>query len=267
MTWQPPKRLISGAAQRYFPRAWLSLRILRHDRHFEPEFWLIPMLCRRDQVAIDIGANMGEFAYHMARHAGEVIAFEPNVDIVPALQRLVGAAVRVEPVALSNFSGEAIFRYLPENTGVATIEQRNELGMIANSDTIRSRAVPLRTLDSFRVDQVCFMKIDVEGHEEAVIEGALETLRRSRPSLLIESEDRHNPGAPRRLAKRLGGLGFLGFFLRHDRLIAISEISESERDARNIGRPGAHYINNYLFIPSERDDLIDRLSRWSSGVR
>src|SRR6266568_3035020 len=76
------------------------------------------------------------------------------------------------------------------NTGVATIEEKNDLGCFRDKSIVAERVVEVRTLDSFEFSDVAMIKIDVEGHEEAVVAGAEETIRRCRPSLLIESEER-----------------------------------------------------------------------------
>lgn len=258
------KRLVARFLQRCCPRVWLGLRIARRDRHFEPEFWLIPFFCDRQHVAVDVGANMGEFAFFMARHAGTVVAFEPNRDLWPALRRLLGGGVRLESAALSSAPGNASFRYVEDNTGVATVETSNPLSMIENPAEIRTRTVELRTLDSFNLDRVSFIKIDVEGHEEAVIEGAIEMLRRNRPCLLIESEDRHNKGAPDRLGTRLAALGYRGFYLKRGLVRDLGAITKGERDVTNLSGHSVRYVNNYVFVPAEQVDLISRLHAFRS---
>src|ERR1700731_1284155 len=50
------KHSIAAVMNRHFPRAWLAIRIARHDRHFESEFWLVPLFCDKNHIAIDIGA-------------------------------------------------------------------------------------------------------------------------------------------------------------------------------------------------------------------
>lgn len=257
------KEAIGRRLGRLMPRAWLALRIARHDQKFDPEYWLVPCFCDRDHVAIDVGANMGEYSYWMARHARGVVAFEPNTDLWPSLVRLAGRKVRLESAALSRTPGPGAFRYVQSNTGVATVEPSNLLSMVEDRASVRQRTVDLRTLDSYSLDNVSFIKIDVEGHEEAVIEGARETLRRNRPVLLIESEDRHNPGAPTRLAALMASLDYAGFFLREGALTGIAAITVGERDAANVGT--GSYVYNYLFIPAERTDLMAKLRDRSSG--
>lgn len=58
-------------------------------------------------------------------------------------------------------------------------------------------------LDDIIKDDVGFIKIDVEGHELAVLKGATSLINRCRPVLLVECEERHSPGGTERLFKFL----------------------------------------------------------------
>ena len=58
-----------------------------------------------------------------------------------------------------------------------------------------------------------FIKIDVEGHEEAVLRGMQGLMRCWRPTVLVEVEERHNPGAVGRVAAFMATHGYQGFFL------------------------------------------------------
>ena len=64
---------------------------------------------------------------------------------------------------------------------------------LSTGDTVETIRVPLRTLDSYNLSNIGFIKIDVEGHELDVLRGAEVTLRRDQPNLLIEIENRHAP--------------------------------------------------------------------------
>lgn len=253
------KELIGGFLWRRFPALWLGYRRRFRRHQFEREYWLVPLFCNPQKLAVDVGANMGEYSYYMAGHARNVIAFEPNQDLWPHLRRLLGRRVRLESAALSASDGVADFRYVEDNTGVATIERSNTLLMIAERERVKVRSVQTRTLDSYDLRDVSFIKIDVEGHEEEVVEGAAATLARERPVLLIESENRHKPGAPDRLAVRLRGLGYSGFYVLGKELRPVESIREEDRDGANAMMPGRTYINNYVFIPAGRDDLLDRI--------
>jgi hypothetical protein len=109
------------------------------------------------------------------------------------------------------------------------------------------------------LSDVSFIKIDVEGHEEAVIAGAAETLALNRPAVLVESEHRHNPGAPRRLSDLMDDQGYGGFFLREGQLLKLDMIREEDQIMSNNPAQKNHYVYNYLFLPNERNDLCDEI--------
>ena len=82
--------------------------------------------------------------------------------------------------------------HLPAPTASAPVEAENTL----NGASVDEIEVPRITLDSLGQDAVGFIKIDVEGHEVDVLAGAREILRRDRPAILVEAEERHRQGAP-----------------------------------------------------------------------
>ncbi len=68
-------------------------------------------------------------------------------------------------------------------------------------------------LDDLDIQDVGFMKIDVEGHEYSVLKGAIYTIERYKPNLMIELDDRYNPGIFDRCTKVLRDMGYEGFFI------------------------------------------------------
>ena len=244
-----------------FPRLWMEAKLRLERSAFEPEFWMVPLVCTDGQDAIDIGANMGEFAFFMSKFARQVIAFEANADLKPYLQRLLSSNCRIETVALSSESGTARLRIESHDSGGATIEEKNPLGWVENGQDVSSRNIQTRTLDSYELSDISFIKIDVEGHEEAVIAGSLETIRRNMPVLLIESEDRHNEGAPTRLAKVLLEQGYCGYFVKHGALTNLSSIRREDVDVENLRKDRASYVNNFIFVPNGREDIVGSLKR------
>ena len=60
------------------PSVYYRRRIAEEVDAGEPELDLLPELVRRGGTAVDVGANQGFFAFALAQHAGQVVAFEPN---------------------------------------------------------------------------------------------------------------------------------------------------------------------------------------------
>src|SRR5258708_29918347 len=85
------------------PQAALNWREARYfGKHGEVEMHLVEFLCRRDQDAIDVGANYGGYVHFMRGHAKRVIAFEPMADFVQLLRLKFPHDVVIEPIALSD---------------------------------------------------------------------------------------------------------------------------------------------------------------------
>ena len=234
------------------PGLWMERELHFRPNHFEEEFWLVSVFCDKEKIAIDIGANRGSYSYYMAKFSKEVIAFEPNADLWTGLRKLLGQNFHLERAALSGAGAKAIMRIDQNNTGVSTIEERNNLSCVEDCSNVITRVVETRTLDSYEICNVSMIKIDVEGHEEAVIEGARATIEMNRPVFIIESEDRHNPGAPHRLAKALFQHRYSGFYTKDRQLMDFNTLSCKDTDPKNLGGGGSPYINNFIFIPAEQ---------------
>ena len=258
------KATIARGISKHFPRLWMERELRFRPNHFERELWLLRFLCDTAQTAIDIGANMGVYSYFMKKFSRQVIAFEPNIDLWNDLHRLLGPDVHIEGAALSDRMGSSTMRLDHTNTGVATIEEKNDLSCVRDKSIVVERVVEIRTLDSFQFSDIAIIKIDVEGHEEAVVAGAEQTIRRCRPSLLIESEERHNPGAPRRLAGSISRLDYRVFFLKGGKLLDFAELRAEDMDPNNLVHGEAEYINNFLFIPAENAKIIEQMRNFLS---
>lgn len=146
---------------------------------------------------IDIGANGGQSAFEFARLRSDanIISFEANPDNLKDLElarRLIGPRYSYHNVALSDRSGEAVLHVpIVGNTpvpGEASLEAglldevQDRIGKITS---ILKRPVSLRTLDAFALAPD-FVKIDVQGHEPAVLRGMEQTIKAHRPAIMIE---------------------------------------------------------------------------------
>jgi FkbM family methyltransferase len=144
-------------------------------------------------AAIDIGANLGEWAVPLARSVGpegRVLCCEPNPSVAAALAATLAinnmTQARVLAVAVAAADGD----------GRLAIEAADS-GQSRLSDT--GLAISLRSLDSLvaevALERIDLIKIDVEGHEAAVLAGATRSLARFRPAVIFESG--HESGCDR----------------------------------------------------------------------
>ncbi len=140
-------------------------------------------------IAVDVGANYGFYSFHLARIYRRVVAFEPNPHAAAPLKAWRQPAVTLHEVALSDAQGSATLR-------IPTVQGRDMSGWasldavrIPEAHAVSSIEVRTRTLDSYELDDVGFLKIDVEGHELRVLRGARATVDRWRPHLLVELGD------------------------------------------------------------------------------
>lgn len=251
------KRWLAPLAKLVAPR-WFwrrKYRILQQLGQKQSEMRLVRSLCNPDRVSLDIGADVGEFAIAMLGSSRSVIAFEPRPTQASSLAAMfgaVGAAVRVEAVAVSDEPGVTTMRVLESAPGRSTIDSRNTLHD-ADSSQVSIIDVPVVRLDDLQLDQVGFVKIDVEGHELAVLRGAADTLKRNRPALFIEAEERHHPRAVVAITEFLAGLDYTGYFEVDGvrRPVEEFDLAEHQNPANIDSWPTrGTYVNNFVFLPT-----------------
>ncbi|MGH6969306.1 MAG: FkbM family methyltransferase [Stellaceae bacterium] len=261
-------RRTKSAARSLCPRPLLLWREARYfEKHGERELRLMRHLCLRDRDAIDVGANEGSYVHFMKRHARRVYAFEPVPWLAEALAWKFAPRVVVRNIALSREAGVAVLRIpLVGGVPVTGLASLNGVNGGAPADAgFKEIEVPTRPLDDVFAGPAGFIKIDVEGHEEAVLDGAARTIARCRPRLLVEIEERRTPGALARIYAFLRRFNYRGYFLRGVAVAAVEAF-----DAATMQRPadiaGFHagvaraeferYINNFLFVADEEAEPL-----------
>ena len=168
------------------PAMFYRRRILEEARSGEPELAVLSTLFRRGGTAIDAGANQGFFSFALSELADRVAAFEPNPDYAAFARWMLRGRASVHEVALSDAPGRATF-YVPlSDAGDALHFAGNLKRSHSQFANMRTHEVEVRTLDSFGFDDVRFIKVDVEGSEREVLDGARDTIARDRPVMLLE---------------------------------------------------------------------------------
>jgi FkbM family methyltransferase len=143
---------------------------------------------RPGDVLLDAGAAAGYYTLlgsYLVGARGMVISIEPDPRNVNYLRQHVSANrlenVTIHPCALGSQQGIARFAR-GSGTGTGHLSERGEL------------EVEIRRLDDIVASQAVtptHLKIDVEGAELQVLEGAMETLRRTRPTIFLSTHSNH----------------------------------------------------------------------------
>lgn len=133
--------------------------------------------CRAFHTAVDVGAHVGLWSVHLARRFKDLYAFEP-VDRLRACwlanMETQGMQGRLYEFALGAEPGKVSMQYNPADSG--------------GTHVVSGAEVEMRTLDSFNIEDVDMIKIDCEGYEHRVLLGARETIKRWRPTIVVEQK-------------------------------------------------------------------------------
>lgn len=160
----------------------------------------IVSLAPRERIFLDIGANIGVMSMALGFSGLTGVAFEPQ----PALFELLRENV-------SNFNVSCMNRAVGAADGVVKMpklrysDRMNFGGIgIGMKSVLGSYDVPMVAIDNCRLENIGFIKIDVEGYELQVLRGAEHTIRRFKPIMYIEDDRPEKSFDLRKFIKSLG---------------------------------------------------------------
>lgn len=134
-------------------------------------------------LAIDVGANVGYVAAWLTMRSDvqHVLAIEPNPRLVPLLEKNLGARGTVMHAVATRESGRREFPVDLHNSSLSGFG--NPSGM-----AFQFEQIPAVTLDEVvgELENVRLLKVDTEGHECDVLDGAQDLLLRHSPVIVIE---------------------------------------------------------------------------------
>ena len=208
------------------------------------------------EIAADIGAHKGGYLYWLSKQVGstgKIYAFEPQPNLFSYLKKMqqfaLPANVTLENLGLSSTEGVLDF-YIPEQGGLSSPGATFNAQKIKEEDC-RVIQVKTTTLDTYFTDKTppSLLKIDVEGHELEVFEGAKQLLATKRPKILVECEQRHLSFPIEKVFEFLLDLNYKGHFVHRNSLKPLSSFSLTEHQAQTgpdfWKRPD--YCNNFIF--------------------
>jgi FkbM family methyltransferase len=224
----------------------------------------------RPGMVIDIGAHSGDFTFSLRDIPDlHLVAVEPLPKALEALQARAAAdgnAVRVAGVALSDQPGSAqlvvpvleggpVWQWASISKDFQALRKDYPEIVGAQEFTITVTTLDLLS-DQLGLAQVTAIKLDAEGAEYEVLRGGRQLLRRERPILSIELEERHRPGCTYAIPAFLDGLDYECFFELNGHMVPFSRFDRAVMQ-RGSPSPAVHdysdpYVNCFYFLPAER---------------
>jgi FkbM family methyltransferase len=245
-----------------YTRADAKLNWARRRTGGDPALAVVDTLAGYGEVVVDVGADWGVYATRLSDlvgPTGRVHAFEPH----PLSRERLEAVTRSEPQvrvhgeALSDHEGTATL-HVPVEDG----EPVEALAGLSPRRGVQSQQVTVRTttLDAALgedAERVSFVKIDVEGHELAVLRGAERVLASARPRLLVEIEHRHAGDLMDATFEHMASLGYSASAVTPRGLVPIGEFDVEADQLAYLGhdfRDGTprEYVNDFVFVPEGR---------------
>ena len=184
----------------------------------------------------------------MSKYSEKVHSFEPNPIIFKYINKnlkkfiknihLYNFALRNQnktmnlkiPIRNSNSNKEIFEEYY--EMGKATIHNEN------NFENYENFEIQTKTIDELSFDnKISFIKIDVEGHELEVIEGAKNTIKRDKPVLLVEIEKQYTKKEVAESINFINSLGYKSYFFNKKDLKSTTELNNLD------------LFNNFIFFP------------------
>jgi FkbM family methyltransferase len=217
---------------------------------------ILKFFASNSEIIFDVGANVGYYAIELStvlRPSAMIHAFEPIPESFDQLQKNIllnsaSSEVLCNQFAISNSEGKLLL-YKPRISGSSASSARN----LHPEESVDKVKVSMTTLDKYlltnRLSNLDLLKIDVEGSELMVIEGALESIKTYQPVIFAELLRKWCAQfgySPNQVLEILFPIGYRCFAVS-EKLPEIFSISEETQET------------NFLFVPPKRIELIDRL--------
>lgn len=234
-----PKKRINGKDFEYALNTSLGMQLFFQNSFEKIQLDYCEKFIKEDSCILDIGANIGIYSFHYAKIArkGLVIAFEPGFQAFQLLTRNVQTFSNVVPLNVA----------VSDITGTVDFFEAKDSAYSGLSDTGRNQIVEVRKVLCYRPDEllkslnlpnVDFIKIDVEGFEDQVLNGLMETISQFKPVILCEICERNSGKDPEVTIQKLINNDYEAFIFIESGIAPFSKHDDKYQD--------------YLFIPLKK---------------
>lgn len=200
---------------------YLREAIARSGEYSPDEAEVFTELVRPDDIMVEVGANYGAHTLVLAQLARIVLALEPQMYVYQALCANLALNSILNVQALQMALGATC---ASQTMMVLNPLRENNFGGFQALDAPGDSEVQVRTLDSMELPQVDFLKLDVEGAELRVLQGAERTILRDMPLIYMEYTSQRE--------------ALLEWLLAHD-YHAVRHITLNAREPNWLGTPAA----------------------------
>lgn len=239
-----PRNVLDAIERWHFARA-----LPKFD---EPELAVVRLLAECGTTVVDVGANVGWYTYAMSKIVGpngSVVSLEPVNRSFQYLQHCIRTHsltnVESHHIAASASPGKAEILIPRGRDGTSNFYRAKLTSKVTtNAECYATEVVQTDTLDRIlqsRLDKVSFVKIDVEGHELAVVSGAKSLLESRNTSWMIElsGDPERVDSSAAKVNAVLDNHGYRGFWF-----------DDNSRILRKLGQ--GEKIVNYFFLTDEQ---------------
>ena len=206
---------------RLFDRIFIKMYFIYKSKLENFDLELISKHINSNSYIVDVGANIGWFTINIGQYIKpgvKILAVEPDLINLRRLKHSAARSklrdrVQILPIALSNARG----------VGHLIIDPKNPANHQVGDASSSTKDVQLERLDDICIDleDVCLLKIDVQGHELKVLEGGRQTILKFRPTILIEFDNRNGNEATLKILEILKVLRYQ-VFLPQDQTLSLS---------------------------------------------
>jgi len=239
-------------------KALFIYRSLRAFLYGEKEIRFLRKLIDPKKEAIDIGANLGEYAFWMSKHASHVHAFEPHPDCISFLKTVKPKNMSLYQYALSSETSKKEL-LVPKDESSQEVTCRASISKMSVRDFDKHNKLTVETiaLDEIITKNIGFIKIDIEGHEFEAIKGMEKLIHTCKPIMQVEIEQRHHKSSITEIFDYILDFGYSGFFLQNSHLVSIGKFNVEDNQEKILyfftednTDFKEQYVNNFIFIPN-----------------
>ena len=242
--WIPPTSFEEKIKHIIIPhKLYIRRLVLKEWIRGRTDIKFLKYLSNKNLNSLDVGAYKGVYTYFISKYSKIVYAFEPNPKSYKILKKIVNKNVKVFPYALSDKSSSDFLKIPKGKKGYS-----NQGGSIRNvklDKNFGKLKVETKKIDDLKLKNIGFIKIDAEGVELQVLKGAKKLIKRYKPTLLIEIEERYISEPIEKSLNKILSLGYRGFALIGETLTPLRFFDGNKNHRLDYG-PDYH-ANAFIF--------------------